>query len=224
MRTRIAVGALLVASALGVNGQPGGLDDQRLLGAGADRANWLTHGRDYGNQRFSPLAQIDAGNVARLRPAWIYQSGKRIWQFDSTPGSGWEGEFRTTTPDGVPLQRDIEREKASFAQYQDAWKRGGGSAWTTPAVDPARGLVYLGIGNPSPQMDDLTRPGDNLYTVSLVAVDVETGKLRWHYQQVPHDMWGYDVASPPVLFDARLDGARIPAVGQASKTGWLEDL
>ncbi len=70
-------------------------------------------------------------------------------------------------------------------------------------------------------MDDLTRPGDNLYTVSLVAVDVETGKLRWYYQQVPHDMWGYDVASPAVLFDALIDGARVPAVGQASKTGWF---
>jgi glucose dehydrogenase len=400
MRTRIVVGALLVALALGVHGQPGGVDDQRLLGAGADRANWLNYGRDYGNQRFSPLAQVDAGNVGSLRPAWIYQSGvpstfqatpivadgvmyvslpfnhvvaldartgrelwrythkrrtdkmccgpanrgvavaygkvymgtvdarlvaldagsgklvwdvqlvedlagtterteqlaaddplrkqkvtgstgvganmapvvykgkvivgitgvgyglhldsdrpgapigavigiagqsqragfyaafdaqsgKRIWQFDSTPASGWEGEFRTTTPDGAPLQRHIEREKTSLAQYRDAWKRGGGSAWTTPAVDPALGLVYLGVGNPSPQMDDLTRPGDNLYTVSLVAVDVETGKLRWYYQQVPHDMWGYDVASPAVLFDALIDGARIPAVGQASKTGWL---
>jgi glucose dehydrogenase len=81
--------------------------------------------------------------------------------------------------------------------------------------------MYLGIGNPSPQMDDVTRPGDNLYTVSLVAVDVETGQRRWHYQQVPHDMWGYDVASPPVLFDAAADGITVPAVGQASKTGWL---
>jgi glucose dehydrogenase len=400
LRIRIGVGALLVASALGVYGQPGTVDDTRLLGAGADRANWLTHGRDYGNQRFSPLAQIDAASVKRLRPAWIYQSGvtssfqatpivadgvmyvslpfnhvvaldartgrelwrythkrrtekmccgpanrgvavaygkvymgtvdarlvaldagtgklvwdaplvedlggasertdqlaaddplrqqkvtgstgvganmaplvykgkvivgitgvgyglhldsdrpgaplgavigiagqsqragfyaafdaqtgKRIWQFDSTPESGWEGELRTTTPDGAPLERDIAREKATLAQYRDAWKRGGGSAWTTPAIDPALRLVYLGIGNPSPQMDDLTRPGDNLYTVSLVALDIETGKLRWYYQQVPHDMWGYDVASPPVLLDALVDGAPVPAVAQASKTGWL---
>ena len=153
--------------------------------------------------------------------AFDAQTGKRIWQFDSTPAQGWEGEFRSRTLDGAPLDRDIEREKSTLAQYPDAWKRGGGSAWTTPAVDPAAGLVYLGIGNPSPQMDDLTRPGDNLYTVSLVAVDVETGKLRWYYQQVPHDMWGYDVASPAVLFDALIDGARVPAVGQASKTGWV---
>lgn len=148
-------------------------------------------------------------------------TGKRIWQFDSTPASGWEGEFRTVTLDGAPLERDIAQEKATAAQYEDAWKRGGGSAWTTPAIDPQLGLVYVGTGNPSPQMDDVTRPGDNLYTVSLVALDVDTGALRWYYQQVPHDMWGLDVASPPVLFDADVSGGRVPAVAQASKTGWL---
>jgi len=148
-------------------------------------------------------------------------TGKRVWQFDSTPATGWEGEYRTTTLDGAPLDRDIAREKETAARYRDAWKRGGGSAWTTPAIDPQLGLVYAGIGNPSPQMDDITRPGDNLYTVSLVALDVETGALRWYYQQVPHDMWGLDVASPPVLFDAEVSGARVPAVGQASKTGWF---
>ena len=148
-------------------------------------------------------------------------TGQRIWQFDSTPASGWEGEFRTTTMDGAPLDRDIAHEKTTAAQYRDAWKRGGGSAWSTPAIDPERGLVYAGIGNPSPQMDDVTRPGDNLYTVSLVALDVETGALRWYYQQVPHDMWGLDVASPPVLFDGDIAGTRVPLVGQASKTGWF---
>jgi PQQ-dependent dehydrogenase (methanol/ethanol family) len=148
-------------------------------------------------------------------------TGKRVWQFDSTPSSGWEGEYRTTTLDGAPLDRDIAREKATAAQYSDAWKRGGGSAWTTPAVDPQLGLIYAGIGNPSPQMDDITRPGDNLYTVALVALDAQTGALRWYYQQVPHDMWGLDVASPPVLFDADIGGASVPVVGQASKTGWF---
>ena len=70
-------------------------------------------------------------------------------------------------------------------------------------------------------MDDVTRPGDNLYTVSLVALEIESGKLRWYYQQVPHDMWGLDVASPPVLFDTPIDGKSVPAIGQASKTGWF---
>lgn len=148
-------------------------------------------------------------------------TGRRVWQFDSTAPEGWEGEYRSRTPDGEPLQRDIAAEKATAEQFRDAWKRGGGSAWTTPAVDPELNMIFMGIGNPSPQMDDSTRPGDNLYTVSLVGLDVTTGKLRWHYQQVPHDMWGYDVASPPVLFQARLDGQVIPALAQASKTGWM---
>ena len=153
--------------------------------------------------------------------AFDAQTGKRIWQFDATPEQGWEGSYRLTTPDGVALERDIAHEKATAAKYADAWKRGGGSAWTTPAIDPALGLMYVGFGNPSPQMDDSTRPGDNLYTVSLVAIDIATGKYRWHFQQVPHDMWGYDVASPPVLFDAVVGGRYVPAVGQASKTGWF---
>lgn len=153
--------------------------------------------------------------------AFDANSGKLVWQFDSTPSQGWEGDFVSTSPDGVPLDRDIAGERAAFGQYRDAWKRGGGSAWTTPAIDAERGVIYLGIGNPSPQMDDLTRPGDNLYTVSLVALDIETGRLKWHFQQVPHDMWGYDVASPPVLFDLETGGQRIPAIGQASKTGWF---
>jgi glucose dehydrogenase len=153
--------------------------------------------------------------------AFDVQTGKRLWQFDSTPATGWEGEFRGTTPDGAPLERDLAREKATLAQHRDAWKRGGGSAWTTPAVDPALGLVFVGVGNPSPQMDDVTRPGDNLYTVSLVALDVETGAVRWYYQQVPHDMWGYDVASPPMLIEVESGGERRAAVAQAGKTGWL---
>jgi glucose dehydrogenase len=85
-------------------------------------------------------------------------------------------------------------------------------------------LIYIGVGNPSPQASGETRPGDNLYTVSLVALDVHTGKHVWHYQLVPHDVWGYDVASPPVLFDANIDGKTIPAIGHASKLGWYYTL
>ena len=64
-------------------------------------------------------------------------------------------------------------------------------------------------------------PGDNLYTASLVALDIQTGKLRWYHQIVPHDIWGYDVASPPVLFDFPVNGTTVRAVAEASKSGWL---
>ena len=151
--------------------------------------------------------------------AYDAATGKKVWQFDTTQ-EGWEGVFRTGTPDGVPMNRDIPTEKANAAKAPGAWRFGGGSIWHTPALDAERQIIYLGIGNPSPQAADEGRPGDNLYTSSLVALDVKTGKLVWAYQQIPHDIWGYDVASPPVLFDYRSGGEIIPAVGQASKLGW----
>jgi glucose dehydrogenase len=164
-----------------------------------------------------------AGNYGRrgFMAAYDANTGTLAWKFDTVPEQGWEGEFRQTTPDGVTLPRNIEQEKAAAAQYPDAWKYGGGSAWSTPAIDRKNGILYFGTGNPSPQMEGSSRPGDNLYTASLVALDVRTGKLKWHYQQVPHDMWGYDVASPPVLFTSQHQGQAIEAVGQAGKTGWF---
>ena len=178
-----------------------------------------------GNRPDAPLGAVVgiSGNYGRpgFFAAFDSETGKRVWEFDTIAKTGWEGAFSASTPDGVPLNRDIEREKRDLIKYPDAAKHGGGSAWTTPAFDPKLGLLYLGIGNPSPQMDDVSRPGDNLYTVSLVALDAETGKLKWYYQQVPHDVWGYDVASPPVLFDLPTEKGVIPAIGQASKVGWF---
>jgi len=153
--------------------------------------------------------------------AYDINTGNEIWRWYSVPETGWQGGFSHTTAAGDSLDRDIDTEKRVFERYQDTWRYGGGSIWTTPAIDANLGLIYLGTGNPSPQMDDSTRPGDNLYTVSLVALEINTGKLRWHYQQVPHDRWGYDVASPPVLFDYKMNGKIIQAVGQASKLGWF---
>ncbi len=153
--------------------------------------------------------------------AYDVETGEQEWQFDTIPEQGWEGDFVETTPDGEKLPRDIEAEKAAADEYADAWRYGGGSAWSTPAIDHETDTLYFGTGNPSPQMEGSSRPGDNLYTSSLVALDATTGELKWYFQQVPHDMWGYDVASPPVLFDVKREGQSIPAVGQAGKTGWF---
>jgi glucose dehydrogenase len=171
----------------------------------------------------APLGTV-VGVAGRYgRPGFIAafdaQTGKRVWQFDTTQ-EGWEGAFAQTTAYGVRLPRDIAAEKSSLSKFRDAWKFGGGSIWHSPSVDLDLGLLYFGVGNPSPQAAGESRPGDNLYTSSLVAIELKTGRYRWHYQQVPHDMWGYDVASPPVLFDYERDGQKIPAVGQASKLGW----
>jgi glucose dehydrogenase len=187
-------------------------------------------GVGYGLHLDAPRENAPLGAVVGVagrygRPGFLaafdVETGKRTWQFDTIPSQGWEGKFSPTTPDGIPLNRDTEHERATAPQFADAWRFGGGSAWSTPAIDAARGLLFFGTGNPSPQMDDVSRPGDNLYTVSLVALDAATGKIRWSYQQVPHDVWGYDVASPPMLFDIERNGKRIPAVGQASKLGWF---
>lgn len=151
--------------------------------------------------------------------AYDAETGKPVWTFDTTV-EGWEGAYLEATAYGAKLPRDVAAEKVAAPANADAWRFGGGSIWHAPALDPDKGLLYLGVGNPSPQAASESRPGDNLHTSSLVALDAKTGKLAWAYQQVPHDLWGYDVASPPSLFDVEVAGKRIPAVGQASKLGW----
>jgi len=148
-------------------------------------------------------------------------TGKELWRWYSVENAEWTGEWRQTTADGAALHRDIDAEKARHLKYRDTWKLGGGSIMGTPAVDPDSGLIFVGTGNPAPSMDDATRPGDNLHTCSVVALDSTTGKLVWSFQQVPHDRWGYEAASPPVLFDLSVDGKPTKVVGEAGKTGWF---
>ena len=94
------------------------------------------------------------------------------------------------------LHRDIAKEKADSAKYADAWKTGGGGVWMTPAYDKDLNTIFLAIGNPSPDLDGSVRPGDNLYTDAIVAIDATTGKTKWYYQTVPHDVWDLDAVLP----------------------------
>ncbi|MBA3318436.1 MAG: PQQ-binding-like beta-propeller repeat protein [Gemmatimonadales bacterium] len=155
-----------------------------------------------------------------MMAAFDARTGRTLWRFHVT-GPGWEGSYRAATPDGVSLGRAIARERTAASRHAEAWRFGGGSIYATPVVDPELHLLIFGTGNPSPQMADASRPGDNLYTSSLVALDLRTGKMVWHYQQVPHDRWGYDVASSPVLMDLIHRGRPVPAVAHAGKTGWV---
>lgn len=154
--------------------------------------------------------------------AYRVSDGHLQWRWYSTAATGWEGEYATSTSYGDKLDRDVVRERADAAQYSEAWKTGGGSIYGTPSVDPELGLLYFGTGNASPGYADYKRPGDNLYTSSVIALDLATGALRWHHQLVPHDIWGYDAASPPVLLNVKnKDGNTVPALAAASKSGWL---
>ncbi|MFN2400308.1 MAG: pyrroloquinoline quinone-dependent dehydrogenase [Gemmatimonadaceae bacterium] len=150
--------------------------------------------------------------------AYNKSTGALIWNWHTIPETGWEGKFSPTTWEGEDLHRDIAKEKAAMAQYPDAWKTGGGSMWMTPAYDPETKTLFVAVGNPSPDLDGSVRPGDNLYTESIVALDATNGNMKWYYQQVPHDVWDLDAVSPPVLVRLR-DGTK--AVAEAGKTGWV---
>lgn len=108
----------------------------------------------------------------------------------------------------------------SWPADNDSRMRGGSPMWQTPAVDPELGLLYFSTGNANPDLDGSKRAGDNLFATSIVAIDAKTGKYRWHFQQVRHDIWDYDAPSPVVLFDAEFDGVMKKALAETSKTGW----
>ncbi|MGH7528411.1 MAG: pyrroloquinoline quinone-dependent dehydrogenase [Gemmatimonadales bacterium] len=156
-------------------------------------------------------------------------TGDQVWRWYSIPApkgdptfddkapNGWFGTWAAKTPDGADLHRDIAKEKADTATHADAWQRGGGGVWMTPAYDKESNTIYVAVGNPSPDLDGSLRPGDNLYTDAVVAIDATSGKTKWYYQTVPHDVWDLDAVSPPVV--ATVGGKKV--VVHAGKTGWV---
>ena len=151
------------------------------------------------------FAGAERGIRGRVK-AYNADDGSLAWTFHTVPGPGEFGNETWPQP-GDP--------------YSEVYRYGGGSVWQTPAVDPELGLVYFSTGNPGPDFAGHVRAGDNLFTTSLLALDVHTGEYRWHFQQVHHDIWDYDAANPVVLFDIEIDGETRQAVAEASKTGWV---
>lgn len=154
--------------------------------------------------------------------AYGAESGEREWRFHTIPApgdapNGWWGEWAETTPFGTPLNRDILAEKEDSADNREAWERGGGGVWMTPAYSPRTNTLYVTVGDPSPDLGGSVRPGDNLYTGSIVALDAGSGELEWYFQYLPHDRWNLGGGGPPILVE--LDGRSY--VAHAAKTGWL---
>jgi PQQ-dependent dehydrogenase (methanol/ethanol family) len=130
------------------------------------------------------------------------RTGSKLWSWDVVPGPGEPGH------ETWPADSDI-------------WKYGGGALWTTPSVDDALGLVYLETGNAVPQFGGELRAGDNLFDNSVVALDIKTGRMRWYYQLVHHDLWEHDVSTPLVLFDDTFNGRTHKALAAMRTDGEL---
>ena len=141
--------------------------------------------------------------------AYDARTGREVWRFYTIPGPGEPGaETWAPCPPITETFCDAE-----------AWKHGGGSIWVTGSYNPELNLTYWGVGNAGPDWNADQRPGDNLYTDSVVALDADSGRLRWHYQFTPHDRYDYDSVQIPVLADLDWNGAPLKAMLWANRNG-----
>jgi PQQ-dependent dehydrogenase (methanol/ethanol family) len=164
-----------------------------------------TNGGEYGIRGF--LRAYDA------------KTGKLIWNFNTIPDST-VGVWAEKDATGRDMHRDIAAEKAQLAKSGDPFKTLGGGVWQNPAVDLETNRIYFVVGNPSPDLDGSVRPGDNLYTDSLVSLDLNTGQYVCHFQYIAHDIWDLDAVSPAIITTvAGKDGKPIKGVIHAGKTG-----
>ena len=151
--------------------------------------------------------------------AYDAETGKLIWNFHTIPEDS-TGVWATHDATGKDMHRDIAAEKEALKKLGDPYKTLGGGVWQNPAVDLKTKRIYFVVGNPSPDLDGSIRPGDNLYTDSLVSLDLDTGKYKCHFQYIAHDVWDLDSVSPPILVDVKdKDGKTIPGVIHGGKTG-----
>ena len=131
--------------------------------------------------------------------AYDAKTGEQVWKFHTIPGPGEPGHE---------------------TWENDAWKTGGGSIWLTGSYDPDLNLTYWGVGNPSPDWNPDVRPGDNLYTDSVIALDADSGELKWHFQFTPHDEWDWDSVQIPVLADLQWQGETRKLMLWANRNGF----
>ena len=138
--------------------------------------------------------------ISGFLAAYSADTGKEIWRFNTIPQPGEFGHE---------------------SWENDAWKHGGGSIWTTGSYDPVLNTLYWGIGNASPDWNGDVRPGDNLFTSSVLALDPDTGKRKWHFQFTPHDNSDFDATQVPVLADLNWKGTPRKALLFANRNGFF---
>lgn len=294
MRRWLALTALLMA-AYGRAAEPPAFTAKELVALPSSQ--WITNGGNIYNQRYSPLTEINSGNVAAMRAEWQthmdgsgvgppfttvccgwtsrgvaigegkvflgrldgaivaldQRTGRQVW---SVQAERWQDGFTITSAplyfDGMIITGFAGGELAargrvrafsaksgkllwtfytapgpgevgheSWPQDNSSWRYGGAMVWQTPEVDPKHGLIYFSTGNAGPDFNGSRRKGDNLFSVSIVAIEAKTGKYRWHFQQVHHDLWDYDSPSPVVLFDLQYNGQSREAIAEVGKTAWV---
>jgi quinohemoprotein ethanol dehydrogenase len=130
------------------------------------------------------------------------KTGRQVWKFYVVPGPGEPGH-------------------ETWPRDSDSWRTGGGAIWLMGAADPDLGLIYFVTGNGVPQHGGEVRAGDNLYLCSVIALEMKTGKLRWHYQAIRHDIWEADLSIPPVLYDTQMGGRARKGVAAMRGDGYL---
>jgi alcohol dehydrogenase (cytochrome c) len=131
--------------------------------------------------------------------AYDSETGNQRWKFFTIPGPGEPGHE---------------------TWEKDAWRTGGGPTWITGSYDPSLDLVYWGVGNPAPDFQGNVRPGDNLFTNSVIALHASSGKLAWHFQFTPHDEHDWDSAQTPILADLSINGTKLPVICWANRNGF----
>jgi len=154
--------------------------------------------------------------------AFNAEDGKLLWTFFTIPEKGHEGVWAENDATGRNMKRNIAKEKEQFAKDSSFYQTLGGGVWMNPAVDLKSRTVWFVAGNPSPDLYGDERPGDNLYTNSIVAVDLDKGTYKCHFQYIAHDVWDLDAVSPPILVDVRdKSGKMVPGVIHGGKTGHI---
>ena len=161
--------------------------------------------------------------IRGFQKAFDGKTGKLLWTFYTIPEKGHEGVWATHDATGRDMHRNIAKEKADLQTSGGGFFQVlGGGSWMTPAVDKKTRTVYFVVGNPSPDLYGAIRPGDNLYTNSIVAVDLDKGTYKAHFQYIAHDVWDLDAVSPVILTEAKnKSGQSVPVAIHGGKTGHI---